>query len=222
MTGFSRTFDRALVVAALVHEGVARKGTMVPYVIHPVHVASILLRHGYTETLAVAAILHDVLEDIDYGDGRLQTALRSTFPHSPLPPRIVEADEFEEAFERFLEQEFDEPVLALVRAVTEQKTADGSLRPWMDRKQQALEHLRTAPEDVLVLKAADVIHNARSILADMDHHGAAVFHRFKAEPAQTTWYYRKVAGVVAGRLGDAPIAREVSEAARELTDRAGG
>jgi (p)ppGpp synthase/HD superfamily hydrolase len=45
--GYSRHFDRALVLAALVHENVPRKGTAIPYIIHPVQVATILLRHGY-------------------------------------------------------------------------------------------------------------------------------------------------------------------------------
>jgi (p)ppGpp synthase/HD superfamily hydrolase len=217
---FSKAYDRALVVAALVHERAARKGTVVPYIIHPFHVAAILERHGYPETLAVAALLHDVLEDVDPGDARLQVALRNAFPRSPLPHQAVGRDEFGEAFRRFLEQEFDAEVLALVDAVSERKTEQGQERPWIDRKQESLEHLRTAPPDVLALKAADLIHNVRSILADMDHHGTAVFRRFKADRSQATWYYAAVAARVADGLGDAPIAAEAAEAARELSARA--
>jgi (p)ppGpp synthase/HD superfamily hydrolase len=218
--GFSKAYDRALVVAALVHERAVRKGTVVPYIIHPVHVAAIVQRHGYGETLVVAALLHDVLEDLDAGDARLQVALRHAFPRSPLPPQVVGRAEFDEAFRRFLEQEFDPEVLVLVDAVSERKAEQGQERPWIDRKQETLEHLRTAPPDVLALKAADVIHNVRSILADMDHHGAAVFRRFKADRSQATWYYAAVAASVADGLGDAPIAREALDATRDLSARA--
>jgi (p)ppGpp synthase/HD superfamily hydrolase len=218
--GYSKPFDRALVVAALVHQSAARKGTVVPYIIHPVHVAAVLLRHGYPETLTVAALLHDVLEDVDHGDGRLQVTLRSAFPRSPLPPQVVDRAEFEDAFRRFLEQEFDDEVLVLVDAVSERKIDGGRLRPWIERKQEALAHLHDAPDEVLVLKAADVIHNVRSILADMDHHGAAVFRRFKGDRSQTTWYYGEVSKTISRRLGDRPIARELAEAVGELLNRA--
>jgi (p)ppGpp synthase/HD superfamily hydrolase len=218
--GFSKPFDRALVVAALVHHDATRKGTVVPYLIHPVHVAAVLLRHGYPDHLATAAVLHDVLEDIDYADGRLQVALRAAFPHSPLPHQVVEKAEFEEAFRRFLEQEFDEPVLALVEAVSERKAEGGVERPWIDRKREAIAHLQSAPDEVMALKAADVIHNVRSILSDMDHHGAAVFRRFKGNRSQTTWYYGEVSAIVSARLAEAPIALELAEATRELALRA--
>ena len=119
MAAYSRLFDRALVLAAIVHQDMPRKGTVIPYVIHPVHVATILLRHGYGDTLAVAALLHDVLEDIDYDNGRVQLAVRATFPAADLPEKIVTASMYEAAFEGFVAREFPADVLSLVRAVTE-------------------------------------------------------------------------------------------------------
>jgi hypothetical protein len=41
----------------------ARKGTDFPYVIHPIRVAEILSRFGYTEDVVVAGLLHDTIED---------------------------------------------------------------------------------------------------------------------------------------------------------------
>lgn len=40
-----------------------RKGTDFPYVIHPIRVAEILARFGYTEDVVIAGLLHDVVED---------------------------------------------------------------------------------------------------------------------------------------------------------------
>ena len=67
-----------------------------------------------------------------------------------------------------------------------------------------------------VLKAADALHNVRSILEDIDHHGATVLGRFKAAPADTLWYYRELAGLIRQRLDDAPIALELVEATDAL------
>jgi len=213
---YSRSFDRALVLAALVHEGVARKGTVVPYMIHPVHVATLLVRYGFGEALATAAVLHDVLEDVEYGDGRLQLAIRSVFPRAGLPDRILAPDAYRPEFERFFRQEFGDDVTELVRAVTEEKNDGKPTRSWRERKEQTVDHLRTASEAVVVLKAGDALHNVRSILEDVEHHGADVLNRFKAPPADTVWYYRSIAKTVSERLGPTPLAGELLRATEEL------
>jgi (p)ppGpp synthase/HD superfamily hydrolase len=216
MKGFSRLFDRALVLAAIVHHNEPRKGTAIPYVIHPVHVATILLRHGYSETLAVAGLLHDVLEDIDYDNGRGQLAVRSAFPRSGLPDAILPAQAFQAAFDAFIDAEFPAEVLSLVRAVTEPQGGGTAQRSWAERKADTLAHLATAPHDVVVLKSADALHNVRSIVEDIDHHGATVLGRFKGSPGDTLWYYEGVAERSRSRLDDAPIALELTEATRAL------
>jgi len=45
------------------HHGQWRKGTKVPYVLHPLNVGYLLLQHGCPEEVAVAGFLHDTLED---------------------------------------------------------------------------------------------------------------------------------------------------------------
>jgi len=63
MSTFSPVIDRALAVSATAHRHQERKGSQVPYIIHPVHVAILLMRHDFPEEVIVAAILHDVVED---------------------------------------------------------------------------------------------------------------------------------------------------------------
>jgi (p)ppGpp synthase/HD superfamily hydrolase len=215
---YSRLFDRALVIAAIVHENVPRKGTVVPYIIHPVHVASILLRHGYGDALAVAGLLHDVLEDIDYDNGRLQLAIRSAFPRAGLPDVITPAAGYRDAFKRFLEAEFPIAVVGLVRAVTEPKHEGRPRQSWDERKEQTLQHLRASSGDVVILKAADALHNVRSIIEDVDHHGATVLGRFKAPPARTLWYYSAIAEIARERLGPVPLTAELTDATESLGD----
>jgi (p)ppGpp synthase/HD superfamily hydrolase len=53
----------ALEVAAKAHKHQKRKGTNIPYIVHPFGVALILSQAGFSEELIVAGILHDVVED---------------------------------------------------------------------------------------------------------------------------------------------------------------
>lgn len=55
--------SEALALAVEAHAKQVRKGTSIPYVAHPMGVASIALEFGADENRAIAALLHDVLED---------------------------------------------------------------------------------------------------------------------------------------------------------------
>jgi (p)ppGpp synthase/HD superfamily hydrolase len=64
-------FDRALLYATHVHGGQVRKGTSTPYVAHLLAVAATVLEYGGDEDLAIAALLHDSVED-QGGKARLE------------------------------------------------------------------------------------------------------------------------------------------------------
>ncbi len=59
----TRRFEEALVYATEVHAGQSRKGTSVPYVAHVLAVCSLVLEDGGGEDEAIAALLHDAVED---------------------------------------------------------------------------------------------------------------------------------------------------------------
>jgi len=65
MAAYSARYEAALILAIRAHRSQLRKGSDIPYASHPIHVSVILLRHGYPEDLAVAGLLHDVVEDQD-------------------------------------------------------------------------------------------------------------------------------------------------------------
>jgi (p)ppGpp synthase/HD superfamily hydrolase len=54
---------RAIEFAARAHSGQYRKGTGVPYLVHPLNVAQLLIRAGASEPVSAAGVLHDVVED---------------------------------------------------------------------------------------------------------------------------------------------------------------
>ena len=56
-------FEEALIFATRLHAGQLRKGTGIPYIAHLLAVAGIVLDYGGTEAEAIAALLHDAVED---------------------------------------------------------------------------------------------------------------------------------------------------------------
>jgi (p)ppGpp synthase/HD superfamily hydrolase len=62
-TALADRFDRALLYATHVHGGQVRKGTSIPYVAHLLAVAATVLEYGGSEDMAIAALLHDAVED---------------------------------------------------------------------------------------------------------------------------------------------------------------
>jgi (p)ppGpp synthase/HD superfamily hydrolase len=185
MSGFSPRYDAALALAARAHRNQVRKGTDLPYIAHPVHVSIILMRHGFSEDLAIAGLLHDVVEDCD----------------------VSLAD---------IAAEFGNQVARLVEAVSETKALDGAELPWEQRKAEKLAHLHAGGPDVAALKAADAIHNVRSIFADLHNAGAAVWERFKRGPEPTLGYYYAVLEGVRAKLDAHPIVADLEDAVTEL------
>lgn len=63
MSSPSLRFEEALVFAARLHREQRRKGSDVPYVSHLLGVAALVLEYGGDEDEAIAALLHDAIED---------------------------------------------------------------------------------------------------------------------------------------------------------------
>src|SRR3954452_4077920 len=62
-------FDDALQYASRHHREQLRKGSRVPYMTHLMSVSALVLEHGGTEDQAIAALLHDAVEDAPDGQG---------------------------------------------------------------------------------------------------------------------------------------------------------
>lgn len=78
------TIFAALRFADEAHSGQFRKGSRVPYLIHPLSVARILLDHGCSDELAVAGLLHDTVEDTEVTVEEIRTVF------GPAVARLVE------------------------------------------------------------------------------------------------------------------------------------
>jgi hypothetical protein len=91
--------------------------------------------------------------------------------------------------------------------------------PWLERKTRYLESLDRdfdlAPS-VLLVSAADKLHNLRSTLADLRALGADLWTRFNSTPQQQVWYYGRLADIY-GRRMPGLLADAVTEHVERLT-----
>ena len=60
---YSPALYDAIQLAARAHHHQVRKGTEIPYIVHPLAVAGLLIRVSTPEPAVIAALLHDVVED---------------------------------------------------------------------------------------------------------------------------------------------------------------
>lgn len=193
VTFLSERFDRALLYATHVHGGQARKGSGVPYVAHLLAVAATVLEYDGDEDQAVAALLHDAVED-QGGQARL-------------------AD---------IRHRFGDAVAAIVEACSDSIAETGKPKaPWRERKEGYLEKLARAPATVLLVSLADKVHNARSILRDSrkPEPGPAVWERFSNPAELTLWYYRELGRAFQAYL-PGQLADELVEIVETLTAEA--
>lgn len=158
-------FDDALAFASRVHAADIRKGTEVPYIAHLLSVCALVLLDGGDEDEAVAALLHDTLED-----------------HPQLaPPEVIES-------------RFGAKVLEIVRECSDtgDDYTGGTKERWDTRKRRYLDHILVASPAARRVSLADKVDNARAILTDYREVGDAIWERFNAPKRCQLWYFAEL------------------------------
>jgi (p)ppGpp synthase/HD superfamily hydrolase len=174
-TPLTTRVDRAVELAHRVHRRQARKGTQIPYLAHVLGVAAIVLEDGGSEDEAIAALLHDSIEDAP-----------DDFPVASV--------------RREIREKFGEVVLAIVEHCTD---TDVQPKPaWRARKARYLAALEQAPEISLRVSAADKLHNVRALIRDYRTHGDSLWDRFNPDAGKhgTLGYYRALVEVFKRRM----------------------
>ncbi|MDX6551765.1 MAG: hypothetical protein QOH74_253 [Gaiellales bacterium] len=177
-------FEQGLIYASQVHDGHRRKSGDIPYLAHLLSVAALVLEDGGGEDEAIAALLHDAIED--------------------RPDRASLSE---------IGRRFGGNVEEIVRHCTE--TEARPKPPWLDRKQSYIERMRTAPQPVLRVAAADKLHNARATLGDLRVRGDEVWTRFGSGREGQLWYYRSLTDIFLERH-PGPLSNELDRVVREL------
>lgn len=153
---------KALEFTFKLHGHDARKAGNIPYMAHLLSVCALVQQDGGNEEEAIAALLHDALEDKPEETNRAEiTSL------------------FGEQVVQIIEVSIDTP----------SDYTGGVKPPWRSRKEAYLAHARTTAPDMLRVTIADKIDNARSILADHQRLGDEIWKRFNAGKEDQLWYY---------------------------------
>jgi (p)ppGpp synthase/HD superfamily hydrolase len=158
---------KAIEFAVGAHSGQYRKGTKIPYIVHPLAVAKILIEYDCPDHVVIAGILHDTIEDT---------------------PITLEQ----------IKEIFGSAVADLVKAASEPDKSD----TWENRKEHTIEHLKTLPEEAVILSLADKLDNIRTIRKDLERHGKDLWDRFNAPREKQKWYYKNLVNIISARLTD--------------------
>ncbi|MGC2107893.1 MAG: HD domain-containing protein [Candidatus Korobacteraceae bacterium] len=157
-------FDHALLFAAQVHRDQDRKKSGIPYLSHLLGVASIVLDYGGDEEMAIAALLHDAVED-----------------HGGRPMLKI------------IDQIFGPRVAKIVDGCTDSYAEDPRKKEsWDRRKLRYLRRVRHEDAETRFVSAADKLYNVRAVLRDLRYDGESAFTRFSVPKAKTLWYYRSL------------------------------
>ena len=179
-------FDHALTYASRLHAAQVRKGTSIPYVSHLLGVCALVVEDGGVEDEAIAALLHDAIEDQPRG-GKTAAAIQKKFGNS---------------------------VYLIVEACTDAMTHPK--RPWIERKREYVARARTHSAAARRVSLADKVHNTRAILSDYRAVGEAVWNRFSASREEVIWYYRSLAKVYRETGGESRLVAELVRTVDEL------
>ena len=160
----SKLLDRAIVFATKAHSGTLRKKDGIPYILHPMEVASIA--GGITTDVEVltAALLHDTVEDTD-----------------------VTLDTIKSQFG-------DRVAALVASETEDKRRDRSPAETWMQRKVESLAALRNAVDPgVHVLWLSDKLANMRSFARQYEKEGDRMWKDYnQTDPVQQAWYYRTI------------------------------
>jgi (p)ppGpp synthase/HD superfamily hydrolase len=189
----SERFDDALVLAADAHRKQHRKGSEIAYVGHLLGVCSMVIEEGGDEDMAIAALLHDIVED-QGGMPRLQ-----------------------EVRERFGDKVAD-IVLACTDTLEESVRGEQDSQA---RKDAYLAHLEHQPPEILIVSLADKLYNARAIRRDYIEIGEDLWERFNSKRDGTLRYYQNLSATFSRVLPTCRMTKELEHVVSSLTAEVG-
>jgi myo-inositol-1(or 4)-monophosphatase len=154
----------AVVFAVKAHDGMRRKKSAAPYILHPMEAAVIVGTMTDDQNLIAAAALHDVVEDAG-----------------------ISIEEIEEKFGKRVRE-------LVGSETEDKRADLPPSDTWRIRKEESLAVLRdTADVDVLMVWIGDKLANMRSIYRDFKVEGVDMWQRFnQKDVTQQAWYYRSI------------------------------
>ena len=165
--------SEAIAFAVKAHDGMRRKKSEAPYILHPMEAAVIVGTMTDDQNLIAAAALHDVVEDAGIT--------------------------LEEIKEKFGQRVWE----LVQSETEDKREELPPTQTWRIRKEESLDVLKNTDDiAVLMVWLGDKLANMRSIYRDFKIEGHGMWQRFnQQDPAQQAWYYRSIA-TLTERLSD--------------------
>ncbi len=180
---------RAIERATALHHGQTRRVTGVPYIVHPYAVGFLLAHFTDDESVIIAGLLHDVLEDVPGYTGEM------------------------------LESEFGPEVARLVSEVTEDNSIyeEHPELSHPDRvrlkKEDYLRRLADDSDGALMIAAADKICNTRSFLEEYPKLGVKFWEGYRGTPERYLRFSLAFNTIIQNMLKH-PLAEELDRVTR--------
>ncbi|MBQ7937566.1 MAG: HD domain-containing protein [Oscillospiraceae bacterium] len=154
--------EKAMIFASKAHYGNFRKGTKIPYIVHPMEAGAIAASITDDENVIAAAILHDTLEDTSV----TADEIRIEFGNEVL--RLIESDSEDKRENLPPEQ------------------------TWKIRKQETIDYLRCKADiKEKIIALSDKLSNIRAIYRDYNKLGDELWNRFnQKDKNEHAWYYK--------------------------------
>lgn len=160
-------FEKALPFAARLHREQFRKATSIPYVSHLLRVTGLALEFGADEDTAIAAMLHDAIED----QGGLGTAA-------------------------VIRDQFGSNVATIVLECSDSITPKGEPKAdWHDRKRKYITQMRTACPEARLVSICDKLDNLTCTYRNYRKTGDECFQLFTTGKEGQRWYYTELVKV---------------------------
>lgn len=167
---YSYRVEQAIRAAAILHKGQLRKGSM------PLPYV--------THVVAVALILTDYTKDED--------VIISALLHDTLEDTDYTSEE--------LQEDFGGKVREIVESLSEPQDTEKKKYSWKERKKAYAKLLKKAPEEALLVAAADKIHNMRAIVEEYYDDHARFMKEFRGSLDERAFVYQDISNVINSRL----------------------
>lgn len=166
---------KAFEFAFIKHQGSKRKGSNIPYIVHPVEVAITLMKSDTSEDLIIAGFLHDLIEDEN-----------------------VTYDEIQELFGKKVAD-----LVKLVSEPEELKKSHKDPKiTWKQRKMSTIDRISHTTYEGKMLSCTDKLVNIREMVNDFQFVGEKLWSRFNAVKSEQEWYYRSMCKVFSSKPMD--------------------
>ena len=182
----SSRYGEALQWAEEIHRPQRRKGKQVPYISHLISVSALVWEDGGNEDQAIAALLHDAIEDAGQSHASI-------------------ADRFGNAVADIVRDCTD----------TSPEAKPGLKEPWLLRKTRYIESLANKPLASLLVTAADKAHNAGDMVLDA-RRDPAMWSKFNAGLDGSAWYLLRMQQALVDRLPESRSVERLEEAVKEI------